>query len=419
MTKLKPTAKQLTFLDWELGLFLHFGIRTFYEGYQDWDGKEMNPQAFNPTNLDCEQWLKTAAQAGFKYAILTAKHHDGFANWPTAYSEYSVKATPWKDGNGDVVREFVDACAKFKLKVGIYYSPADYSLVKSAWSAQDYDNYFLNQVSELLTDYGEIDVIWFDGCGSEGHDYNWKRIIAEIRRLQPGIRIFNMGEPDIRWIGNEYGVAPLYNWNEVDPIPFSILMEKNEPITSANIWLPGECDCRMRAFNWFYSDGDEDTVKSVEELMGLYYYSVGRGANFLINIGPNRQGLLPEKDALQLIKFGEEIRNRFSQPLATIADFLQQEDRFIFETEQPLQVNHVILKENMSEGQWIQKFGIYLHTQGERICLYQGKTVGHKKICQFPMIKLGNLSGALSIVIEASDGPYQLRDIQLVCVKER
>jgi len=411
MVRLKPTEKQLQFLDWELGLFIHFGIRTFYEGYQDWDHLEMDASAFNPTHLNCEQWIEAAVKGGAKYAILTAKHHDGFANWPTKYSDYSVKATPWKKGSGDVVREFVEACAKFKVKVGLYYSPAEYTLVKSQWEATDYDNYFINQISELLTQYGVIELIWFDGCGSENHHYDWKRIIKVIRQLQPGIRIFNMGDPDIRWIGNELGLAPLDNWNEVDSVLFSIMTQQKAQLGSQKVWLPGECDCRMREANWFYSENDEHTVKSLPELLGLYYYSVGRGANLLLNIGPNRQGLLPDPDVLQLLKLGDEINKRFSQPLASLKNFHREGNLYKYSTSSAKLVNHVIIAENMVAGQSIRKFSLY--SQG--ICLYEGKTVGHKVICSFPTLKINDLM----MVIEESVGPYEIKELQLFYVKSQ
>ena len=165
MRAIKP--ERLDFLNWEFGVFFHFGIRTFYEGHRDWDMKEMSPGAFDPKELDCRQWLKTAKDAGAAYGILVCKHHDGFANWPSAYTEYSVKNTPWRGGKGDVVKEFTDACRELQMKVGLYYSPAQFGSVSR--KAEEYDLYFLNQISELLTHYGKIDYLWFDSCGSEGH----------------------------------------------------------------------------------------------------------------------------------------------------------------------------------------------------------------------------------------------------------
>lgn len=181
MQKKVPDKRKLEFMDWEFGVFFHFGIRTFYEGHKDWDGQEMDAAAFNPTQLDCEQWIRTIAEAGAKYAVLVCKHHDGFANWPTAYTEYSVKNTPWKNGHGDVVREFTDACRKYDVKVGLYYSPAEAQEVNR--TDKGHDDYFINQIGELLTNYGKIDYLWFDGCGSENHTYDTERIIEAIRGM--------------------------------------------------------------------------------------------------------------------------------------------------------------------------------------------------------------------------------------------
>ncbi|THF76715.1 alpha-L-fucosidase [Cohnella fermenti] len=409
----KPTEKQLAFMDWEQGLFLHFGIRTFYEGVKDWDGSDMDAAAFMPSELSCSQWMEAASEAGFNYAVLTAKHHDGFALWPTRYSGYSVANSPWKDGQGDVVREFIEACHQHGVKPGLYYSPAEPSLLKAEWSADDYDEYFLNQVSELLANYGPIEIIWFDGCGSEEHEYDWERIIGEIRRMQPGIRIFNMGDPDIRWIGNEAGIAPLRNWNEVDSLPYSIRTDKKEQVANDGgvLWLPGECDFRMRQENWFYSDSDEETVKSLDELMGLYYYSVGRGANLLLNIGPDRRGLLPDKDTARLLEFGREIRGRFARPFARGADFAHTELQYSFSKPEPFLLNHVILSENLMEGQAVTGFGIYIKANSYMppICVYEGKTIGHKAICVFPTVS------AYEVTVEITDYVHacKMEDIQL------
>jgi alpha-L-fucosidase len=416
LTKLKPTEKQLSFMDWELGLFVHFGIRTFYEGHKDWDGQVMEPNAFAPTALDCSQWLETASRAGCHYAVLTAKHHDGFAVWPTRFSDYSVAASPWKDGKGDVVREFTDACGKFGIKPGLYYSPADASVDRKGWTASESDDYFIAQVGELLTGYGPIDILWFDGCGSEGHEYDWARIIGEIRRMQPGIRIFNMGDPDIRWIGNEAGVADLCNWNEVDAVPFSILSEKKETLgPDGAVWLPGECDCRMRSDNWFYSDSDEHTVKSVDELLGLYYLSVGRGTNLLINIGPDRRGLLPDKDAAALIGLGDEVKRRFSNPIAGIGDFAAATDSatfaYVYKADNPVLIDHAVLCENIREGQRVQRFTLSAkpYPYGDPIVLYEGRTIGHKAICRFPAIR----TSEVTVEITECEGGCALDDVQL------
>lgn len=388
--RIKPGEKQLSYQQWEMGIFLHFGIRTFYEGHKDWDFKHMPLEAFNPVNLDCEQWISTAKKAGFNYAVLVCKHHDGFANWPSKYTDYSVANTPWKDGKGDVVREFTEACHKHNMKVGLYYSPADASSMSLKKSSKEYDEYFISQISELLTDYGEIDILWFDACGSEDHQYDWKRIIKEIRAMQPGIRIFNIGEPDFRWVGNEAGIAPSPCFNVVDSTPFSMLKQSQEALEGNKYaWLPAECDCRMREINWFYSEKDEHTVKSLDELIGMYYYSVGRGTNLLINIGPNREGLLPEKDSKRLIEFGEEIKRRFSNPLAVIENFHVKNGQLVHKFKEPILINHLILQEDIRYGESIEAFKIKIrpYPYGEPITVYEGKTVGHKAICRFNTIR--------------------------------
>lgn len=405
MATLKPTEKQLAFLDWEFGVFFHFGIRTFYEGHRDWDMQEMPLEGFCPTALDCENWISTIAKAGARYAVLVCKHHDGFANWPSKYTEYSVANTPWKDGKGDVVQDYVDACRKYGLKVGLYYSPAEFGSKNQ--DAKDYDTYFINQISELLTGYGKIDYLWFDGCGSEGHTYDTERIIGEIRRMQPDILIFNMWDPDTRWVGNECGVAGLANRNVVSSLPFSVLQEEEDALEE-DVFLPAECDCTMRWTNWFYSDADEDTVKSVDELVGLYELSVGSGANLLINIGPDRRGLLPQKDAANLVAFGEEIRRRYAQPLGKL-------DGFTYRFDQPTLVNQLVLMEDLSNGESILEFEIWASTtkQGSDILLHKGLAAGHKRICKFPAV----MTQQLTIKVTKSEGTPKLADAHAYYVK--
>jgi len=372
--------EQLDFLNWEFGVFFHFGIRTFNEGHKDWDMKHMELSSFNPTEFDCEEWIKTIYDAGAKYAVLVCKHHDGFANWPSAYTEYSVKNTPWKNGNGDVVREFVDACRKYDIKVGLYYSPAQFGSAKM--NGKEYDDYFINQIQELLTDYGKIDYLWFDGCGSENHQYDTVRIIAAIRKCQPEILIFNMWDPDTRWIGNEVGIADNPNKSFVNALDFSI-NTTDKDLLEEEKFLPGECDCRMRFGNWFFSEHDAHTVKSLDELMGIYYYSVGRGANLLINIGPDRRGKLPVEDKTALLEFGAKIRENFSDfPACNII----RDDKKITITTNTKLINHVILSEEITDEE-IESFEIRVHPiDGKAVNVYRGTTIGHKAICQFPTI---------------------------------
>ena len=378
--------EQLEFLNWEFGVFFHFGIRTFNEGHKDWDMKSMDISTFNPTSLDCEDWIKTASDAGAKYAVLVCKHHDGFANWPSAYTAYSVKNTPWKNGKGDVVLDFVNACRKYNVKVGLYYSPAQFGSNKM--NGKEYDDYFINQISELLGNYGKIDYLWFDGCGSEDHEYDTKRIVAKIRELQPNILIFNMWDPDTRWIGNESGLAQMSNKSVVSALDFSVQTENKDELGEFR-FLPGECDCRMRLENWFYSDSDEDTVKSVDELMGLYMYSVGRGSNLLLNIGPDRRGLLPQKDKDVLLKFGQKVRETFADLVEVDSEQAGNVTTLKFDLQM---VNMVVIEEEIDEIE-IENFEIkvYPYSYGQPITVYKGETIGHKAICQFPSVRTNRI----------------------------
>lgn len=399
MKPIKP--EQLDFLNWELGVFFHFGIRTFYEGHRDWDLKPMDPAAYNPTELDCEQWIRMGAEGGAKYAILVCKHHDGFANWPSRYTDYSVAATPWRGGKGDLVKEFTDACRKYGLKVGLYYSPAEFG--SNQCDAKDYDEYFINQVSELLGNYGKIDYLWFDGCGSENHQYDTKRIVAAIRKLQPQILLFNMWDPDTRWVGNESGIAEMPNPNVVRLLDFSVQTQARDYLEE-DTFLPAECDFRIRQENWFYSDCDGHTLKSLDELMGLYYYSVGRGANMLVNFGPDRRGLVPEADAARFVEFGRRVKEIFGNPLA--CEVSREGDTHSLSFAEPTLIDHVVVQEEVEKGEHIRGFDVYIHpySYGRPILVYRGMTVGHKHICKFPAVT----TKRLDIVISDHDGAHHL-----------
>ena len=426
--KLKPTNEQLEFLNWEFGIFFHFGIRSFYPGHWDWDGREMPLEGFNPTELDCEQWIRSVRDAGAKYAILTAKHHDGFALWPTKYSEYSVANTPWKDGKGDVVQEFVDACRKYGIKVGLYYSPAQWGKYAIPFSeAKEYDDYFINQIGELLTNYGKIDYLWFDGCGSEGHEYDHERIVNAIQSMQPGILTFCNPEwmPGVRWIGNEDGYASLNNPLVVSATDFSELSTERQQLSEAK-FLPGECDCKMR-YTWFY-DLNEDSIKSLDELFAMYELSVGRGSNFLLNIGPDNRGLLPEADVARLMELAEKIKENYSTPAAFKDPERTGENSFTivhkeidapdwgYDPKPERLVNCVMLSEDLTDGQSITSFRIYGHLptyKGVRIQLFEGRTVGHKVLCKFSPLRCSRIT----VEITGHDGDYILKDFKAFMVK--
>lgn len=400
---LKPTQKQLDFMSWEMGVFFHFGIRTFYEGHKDWDGLDMPSEGFNPSELDCEQWIKMAKDGGAKYAILTCKHHDGFANWPTKYSEYSVRNTPWKDGKGDVVNEFTQACRKFGLKVGLYYSPAQRDFEFS--DPKEYDEYFINQISELLSDYGVIDYIWFDGCGSEEHEYDKVRIVNTIRTLQPDIKIFAMWDPDVRWAGNEEGIVPC-NTSYITSEEKISVNETEAKVLSEERFMPYECDCKIRRNNWFYSENDEHLLRDVDDLVGLYYYSVGRGGNLLLNFAPDRRGLIPEKDCKVFKAMREELERRFANPIDAEIEKTENGYKIIFP--EAVTVNHMILEEELKDGQKIKGFEL-CHTWFHIMpSIYAGKYVGNRAIAVFPNIYAKEL---ILNIIDAEEG-YKLKNIK-------
>lgn len=288
-----PTPEQLAWQHMELTMFIHFGVNTFSD--REWGTGKEAEQSFNPTALDCRQWARTAKAAGFKLLILTAKHHDGFCLWPTKLTEHCVRNAPWKNGQGDVVREFVDACRAEGLKVGLYLSPWDRNNPK--YGSDAYNDYFVGQLTELLTGYGPVDEMWFDGACGEGPNgkkqvYDWPRYIASIRKLAPHALMAISG-PDIRWVGNESGVARLG--------------EKSAQRGSQPRWYPAECDVSIRP-GWFYHAHEDAKVKSLAKLMEIYFASAGRNSSLLLNVPPDRRGLLADPDVQRLQEFGDAIR---------------------------------------------------------------------------------------------------------------
>ena len=418
--------KQLEFLNWEFGVFFHFGIRTFYPGHKDWDGIEMPAEGFMPTALDCDQWAAAVKAAGATYAILTAKHHDGFALWPSAYSRYGVAQSPWKGGKGDVVREFTEACRRHGLKVGLYYSPAQWGSHAIPFSnAREYDDYFIAQLGELLTHYGKIDYLWFDGCGSEGHEYDKARIVSEIYRMQPDILTFCDPEwtPGVRWVGNEDGYASLNNPLVVNKTDFSELATEEQKLSDA-MFLPAECDCKIRN-TWFY-DLNEETLKSVDELFGMYEMSVGHGSNLLLNIGPDDRGLLPEADVKRLLELGARIKAAFGSPLSYTEPArngnvytMEHSDLGDPDWRMPRESrlsNCLVLQEDLTNGQHIKAFRIYGYLPNykkKRILLFEGRTVGHKVICRFGALRCSKYD----VEITESNGDFALTDMKAFYIK--
>ncbi len=399
---MKIKQAQLDFQSWEFGMFFHFGIRTFFKGSKDWDEHPMPASAFNPKNLDCDQWISVAKQAGARYAILTCKHHDGFANWPTRFSRYSVASSPYMDGKGDIVKSFTEACRRAEMKVGLYYSPAQWGNEISFADEKSYDDYFIGQITELLTGYGKIDYLWFDACGSGDHVYDRERIISVIRRLQPDILIFNMWDPDVRWGGNEDGIAPS---------PCYALSAETDMERFAPRFMPVECDCKLRS-TWFDCEYNEATLKSLNELIGMYEYSVGRGANLLLNVGPDESGRISSPDAARLLELGKEIKRRYEKPLS----FERRDGNTVAYTGQNSNerngclVNTAVISEDLAEGEGVISFRLYARIAGSamEVCVYKGDQIGHKAICHFPPIQ----TDLLRVEAEVCNGKVILADFK-------
>ncbi len=276
-----PSPRQLAFQDLELGMFCHFGPNTFAD--QEWGEGDDDPAIVDPSDLDPSQWAETAADAGMKYLVVTTKHHDGFCMWPTDTTDYSIASSPC---DADMVELVAQACRDHGLKLGLYCSPWDRH-EPCYDDSPAYDRHFAAQWTELLTRYGEVSYVWLDGAGSAGHVYDWEMIIGTIREHAPETCIFSMGEPDVRWVGNEDGLAPDPCWDVVEEPEGTNATEWLLPDFRASFphWIPAECDARIRA-NWFWHDHDLPSLKSLERLVHMYYNSVGRGCNLLLNVGP-------------------------------------------------------------------------------------------------------------------------------------
>ncbi len=316
-----PTPRQLAWHELEFHAFVHFGLNTFTD--REWGDGTEDPALFNPTQLDAHQWVRVFKTAGMKQVVLSAKHHDGFCLWPSKYTTHSVKNSPWRDGRGDLVREVADACRAAGLKFGIYLSPWDRHEATYGDSPR-YNEFYKNQLTELLTNYGPIYEVWFDGACGEGPNgkrqvYDWAGYIELIRKLQPQAVIFSDAGPDIRWIGNENGYAGETNWSMLRRDEFYPGAPNYRQLTSGHEdgthWVPGECDVSIRP-GWFYHTAQDDQVKSLADLLEIYYRSVGRNAVLLLNVPPDRRGLIHENDAARLAEFREVIDETFKTNLA-------------------------------------------------------------------------------------------------------
>jgi alpha-L-fucosidase len=325
-----PSSRQLLWHELEFYGFLHFTVNTFTD--KEWGYGDESPSVFNPTEFDADQIVATAKAAGMKGLILTAKHHDGFCLWPSKYTEHSVKHSPWKNGRGDVVKEISDACRRYGLKFGIYLSPWDRN--RQDYGRPEYLTYFRNQLRELLTGYGPIFEIFLDGAnGGDGYYggaretrridretyYDWPTTVQIIRALQPNAAIFSDAGPDVRWVGNEKGVAGETCWSTLNRDDFvpgradeARLNRGDRPGTH---WVPAECDVSIRP-GWFYHAAEDAKVRTPQNLVDLYFSSVGRGASLLLNLPVDRRGRVPEIDVHSLIEFRRLLDATFTKDLA-------------------------------------------------------------------------------------------------------
>lgn len=308
----RPSAAQLAWQREELAMFVHFTVNTF-TGREWGDGRE-DPRLFDPSALDARQWARTAKACGFGSMILTAKHHDGFCLWPTKTTRHSVASSPWRDGKGDLVREFVDACRGEGLGVGFYLSPWDRN-ARVYGEGRAYDDFYIAQLTELLTGYGPVVEVWFDGANGEGpngrrQQYDWPRIHRTVRTLQPDAVMFSDAGPDVRWIGNESGSAGSTCWGSVDPArvprpgaddPWTgEALQQGDP--HGDTWRPGETDVSIRP-GWFWHAEQDAQVRDGRNLLGLYFTSVGRNSKLLLNVPPTPDGLFHDNDVRALREF--------------------------------------------------------------------------------------------------------------------
>lgn len=361
-------------------MFCHFGINTFYG--KEWSDGSLSPQGFNPTRFDAAQWVETARNAGMKYLILTAKHHDGFCLWPSQTTDYSVRSSPFK---GDVVAEIAKACANSNMPLGLYLSPWDRN-ASCYTDAAAYDRFYCAQMTELCTQYGELFEIWLDGAGSEGRFYDWDAIMNVIDRYQPNAMVFNMGRPTIRWIGNEDGLADDPCRYAVSDLQISAFTQASEKLNAHRTYLPPECDVPIRQ-NWFWQDDDIATLKSTEHLLGIMYRSIGLGANLLLNLAPNREGLLDDNDTSRLLETVTERRKRFASPLPLRLQ--KTRNGFELHFESLVEFDHLVLREDYSKGQCVNGYRVLDGETGREIVA--GITIGQQKWHVFKQVRAHKL----------------------------
>jgi len=435
-----PSSRQVSWQALEFQAFVHFGMNTFTD--REWGLGTEDPKLFNPTDFDAAQWIEAVKAAGMKGVIVTAKHHDGLCLWPSRYTEHSVKNSPWKGGHGDVVGEVAAACRKAGLKFGVYLSPWDRH-EPSYGDSQRYNEHFKNQLRELLTGYGEISEVWFDGACAEGPNgkrqvYDWAGYWGLIRELQPGAAISIMG-PDARWIGNEAGVTRESEWSVIPVARMDSLPDEKDPGGIAGldamaedlgslkaietvakkggrlIWYPGQVDVSIRP-GWFYHAAEDMKVKTLDHLLEIYYTSVGGNAQLLLNIPPDKRGRIHENDARRLKEMGDALRATFAVNLAAGAAAAAAPERkaggafpaamtldgdpstgwepddgvtdaaIVYEFGGPRTFNVAKVQENIQKGQRIESFALDAWDGKGWKEVARGTTIGWKRLLRFPTL---------------------------------
>jgi alpha-L-fucosidase len=414
-----PSARHIAWHEMEYYAFIHFNMNTFTgrewgEGYED-------AKQFNPTALDCRQWARVAKEAGMKGIIITAKHHDGFCLWPSQYTEHSVKNSPFRNGKGDVLKELSEACKQFGLKFGVYLSPWDRN--HPQYGSPAYNEFFKKQLTEVLTHYGPIFEVWFDGANGEGPNgrrqvYDWPGFIETVRMHQQNAVMFSDAGPDIRWVGNESGFAGETNWAMLRRDEFypGTPNTKDLPTGQENgtHWVPAECDVSIRP-GWFYHAEEDGRVKTVKQLMEIYYRSVGQNGSLLLNLPVDRRGLVHENDVAALMAFRKAREAAFAKDLARSRPVMATETRegrdysatnlvdgspktywaardgatdasieVDLGADQP--VNRVLLQEAIALGQRVEAYSIETFANGAWQKVFEGTTIGHKRIARFSTV---------------------------------
>jgi alpha-L-fucosidase len=405
----------------EYYLFAHFGPNTFTD--KEWGHGDEPEDIFNPTELDCRQWCRIAKQAGATGIIITAKHHDGFCLWPSKYSQHTVRESKWKNGKGDVLKELSKACKEFGLNFGVYISPWDRN--HPNYGTEKYNDVFVNMMKEIFSNYGPITELWWDGANGEGPNgkkqvYDWKRFKETVRKLSPATVVFSDVGPDIRWVGNEKGIAGTTNWNTLNIEGFTpgVGAPSTDTLNTGNKygthWIPAECDVSIRP-GWFYHSEEDNKVKSPEELFQLYLKSVGRGATLLLNVPPDRRGKFHANDSAALVGFRQLRQQSFKEDLLkTEKQVAIKQNHFLKEIKidllKPEEINCIVISENLENGQACAKFSVsFFNSKQELLKEIKGTTIGRKRITTF--ITIDNVN-SIRLLIEEQKRTTVIKDIK-------